>query len=423
MPAIEKPINPGLIATLTGRLRATYDLWFGPANPPLQAAPESNPVRAFDYPVGVNLQFSPRADEPVTFEQMRHMADNYYLLRVVIETVKDRICSRPWHFRLKPQPGEKPAANRRRSSSDGRIQKLTGMFESPDKEHTWQKWLRSLLEDLLVIDAASLYPQRTKGGDIFRLAVIDGATIKRVIDPMGFTPQPPEIAYQQIIKGVIAKNLTRRELVYMPRNVRPHKIYGFSPVEQVILIVNLAIRRTIFQLNYYTEGNIPEGIGYLPKDWSADQIAQFDTWFQSVTNGDLAARRRIQWIPESTHDVQFSKQSALFDEADEFLARVICFAFSLPPSAFVRQVNRATAETAQDTAEEEGEVPIMRWVADEINAIVQSPMFFDEPEVEFAWTEQADVDALKQAQIDQIYLQNGVRTVNEIRERDGLEPL
>jgi hypothetical protein len=30
---------------------------------------------------------------------------------------------------------------------------------------------------------------------------------------------------------------------------------------------------------------------------------------------------------------------------DEWLARVICYAFSVPASAFISQVNRATSET------------------------------------------------------------------------------
>jgi hypothetical protein len=42
---------------------------------------------------------------------------------------------------------------------------------------------------------------------------------------------------------------------------------------------------------------------------------------------------------------------------------VICFAFSLPPTAFTKQVNRATAETAQEAALEEGLAPLMFWVS------------------------------------------------------------
>src|SRR5215475_10286470 len=110
--ANERPVNPGLIAALTGKLRQTAEIWFGPSAPPPQVAPAANPVRSFDYPVGVNVQFAPRADEPVTFEQMRNLADEYYLLRIVIETVKDRICAKPWQFRVK---GAQPRANSLRS--------------------------------------------------------------------------------------------------------------------------------------------------------------------------------------------------------------------------------------------------------------------------------------------------------------------
>jgi hypothetical protein len=40
----------------------------------------------------------------------------------------------------------------------------------------------------------------------------------------------------------------------------------------------------------------------------------------------------------------------------------VCYAFSLPSTAFTRQVNRATAETAQEAALAEGLAPLMGWV-------------------------------------------------------------
>ena len=133
--ANEKPIHAGLIAALTGKLRQTADIWFGPSAPPLQVAPATNPVRSFDYPVGVNVQFAPRSDEPVTFEQMRNLADHYYLLRIVIETVKDRICAKPWQFRVRADGCGRPVGTRER---DANIEKLTQFFRMPDREHTWQ---------------------------------------------------------------------------------------------------------------------------------------------------------------------------------------------------------------------------------------------------------------------------------------------
>jgi hypothetical protein len=48
-----------------------------------------------------------------------------------------------------------------------------------------------------------------------------------------------------------------RDIVYRPRNVRAHRVYGYSPVRQVLMTVNIALRRQLWQLDYFTEGSIP----------------------------------------------------------------------------------------------------------------------------------------------------------------------
>ena len=47
---------------------------------------------------------------------------------------------------------------------------------------------------------------------------------------------------------------------------------------------------------------------------------------------------------------------------DEWLARVVCYAFSVSHQAFVNQVNRSTGETQKEMAEEEGLWPVLKWV-------------------------------------------------------------
>src|SRR5205823_13102899 len=93
--------------------------------------------------------------------------------------------------------------------SDPRLTQLTNFFSYPDREHTWQQWVRLLLEDLLVLDAPVLVPIVSQEGELwspgkslYALEVIDGSTIARKIDAMGRTPAPPSVAYQQILKGL-----------------------------------------------------------------------------------------------------------------------------------------------------------------------------------------------------------------------------
>lgn len=410
--------EPGTVERIAGAVRYMFTgkepVWFGPMNPLPPMAPEDQKPsvagRQLDYPVGYNQRTRPRDGEAVTFADMRAFADGYDIMRLVIETRKDQMAKLKWAIRPKDA----------KAQIDDRCKAITEFFTSPDREHTWDEWLRMLLEDLFVIDAPALYARPTIGGKLYSLEPIDGATIKRVIDEHGRTPLPPLPAYQQILKGVPAIDYTRDELIYKPRNPRTHKLYGFSPVEQVIMTVNIALRRQVNQLQYYTEGNVPEALASVPKEWNPDQIAQFQLYWDTLLEGDTAARRHLKFIPDGV-TYKETKAPPLKDEYDEWLARVICFAFSIAPTPFVKQQNRATAETAQQQSLEEGLAPIMQWVKGLGDAIITR--YFGAADLEFNWQEEESQSPLEQAQIAQIYSSIKVLTPDEIRQDLGLDPM
>lgn len=425
-----KPIDPGLIERVSQKLHATFNVWFGPLDPMAPVAPASTPPRRFDYPSGVNLVTQPRNFEPVTFQQMRSLADSLDLVRIAIETRKDQVSKMPWSFRAKMPAQTSPArgtqSTESTSSTTSRIEELTAFFQSPDREHDFNEWLRMIVEDLLVIDAVTLAPTIDDHGAVWspgkqvrRFEVIDGATIKRVIDDMGRTPPPPEVAYQQVLKGVPAIDFTADELVYRPRNLRAHKFYGYSPVEQIIITINIALRRQMFTLTYFTDGNVPEAICQTPQEWSMESVKEFQDDFDGRLAGNLPTRRRLIFIPNAGGQgaVQFTKEPPLTNDLDEWLARIVCWAFSLSPQALIRQMNRATAETAKEQADEEGIAPLLNWIASLINSLVRK--YFGYDDVEFAWGERKDENKLEQAQINQIYVQSGILTVDEVRESLG----
>ena len=60
------------------------------------SAPPEVAGRRFDYPTGYNLNTTARAYEPVSFVQLRRLADGYDLLRLVIETRKDQAARMKW---------------------------------------------------------------------------------------------------------------------------------------------------------------------------------------------------------------------------------------------------------------------------------------------------------------------------------------
>ncbi|HVI52921.1 MAG TPA: phage portal protein [Candidatus Sulfotelmatobacter sp.] len=412
-------IEPGLLTRVAQGLRwvvggkAPED-WFGPMDPLPPAAPQAA-GRQFDYPVGYNLVTQPRQSEPIGFEQLRGLADAYDLMRLAIETRKDQIAKMGWVIR--PRIGLNGAP--RTAHDDPRIAAAADFFARPDGEHGWDSWLRMLIEDLLVIDAATVYPRRDQAGRLLALEPIDGATIKRVLDERGRTPVPPYPAYQQVLKGLPAVDYRSDELYYLPRNVRSHRVYGYSPVEQVVMTVNIALRRQLHQLQYYTEGNVPEALIGVPETWTPDQIGQFQAYWDALLEGDSAQRRHARFVPAtiSKSFVQ-TKDAGLKDDYDEWLARIVCFAFSLSPQALVKEMNRATAETAHDQALQEGLLPLMRWVKDLVDRALRDG--FGWSDLEFAWQEASDLDPLTQAKIAQVYLAAGVLSPAEVRAGLGL---
>lgn len=410
-------IEAGLVSRVAAGVRyivsgvAPAD-WFGPMQPMPPVAPPAIAGRSFDFPVGANLRIQPRPDETVSFADLRGLADGYDLLRCVIETRKDQIAKLDWTIR--------PRDSKRSGADDPRLKAVGDFLTCPDREHDFETWLRLLLEDLLVIDAPTLYLRRDGGGALYALEVVDGATIKRVIDERGRTPMPPDVAYQQVLKGMPAIDYTTDELIYRPRNPRPHKIYGYSPVEQVVMTVNVALRRQVAQLQYYTEGNVPEAMIGVPETWSPDQIRQFQEYWDSLLEGNTAARRHAKFVPAGMKPT-FTREPMLKDEYEEWLARVICFAFSVAPSALVRDNNRATAQTTRAAALTEGLTPLLRWVKRLLDEVIGRHLGYGD--LEFVWNDEKDDDPAEQARINDTYVRAGIKSVDEVRTELGLAPV
>jgi hypothetical protein len=371
----------GLKYIITG---VTPSTWFGPMQPILPVAQEAA-GRLWDYPVGLNIRIVPQQGEKgVAMWQLRALADSCDLLRAVIETRKDQMAKMEFNI-LPKDPRDISAATKRRCAQ------VEEFLAWPDKAHDWGTWVKALLEDLLVIDAPAVLPRYSRGGKLYGLEVLDGATINRLIDEHGRTPLPPSPAYQQILHGVPAADYTRDQLVYKPRNVRSWRNYGFSPVEQVIMITSIALNRTVFQFNYYREGTIPDAFAGVPKEWTPQQIAEFQKYWDALLEGNLAQRRKVKFVPSETAQIHETKLAPLKDEFDEWLARVICFVFSISPAPFVRVMNRATSETLKRAALEEGLAPMLNWVTGLMNLLIAK--YLQEPELRFEWKLEDDIDA------------------------------
>ena len=89
------------------------------------------------------------------------------------------------------------------------------------------------------------------------------------------------------------------------------------------MTVNIAPSRQLWQLDYFTEGSIPDALIGVPQSWTPDQIRQFQDYWDTEFAGESAAR------------VVQTKEPEHKDEFDEWLARIICYAFQHDPEKWM----------------------------------------------------------------------------------------
>ena len=206
----------------------------GPGTP-LQPTPIDNTgmPRRFYFPPGVNLTPTP-TNGRIDFQTLRDTSRLYGLLRKCIEIRKNEMTRLPWNIMpRRGTPKEKLALMRENRL---KIRRMEDFFDFPDKERTWAEWLKSIIEDHLVIDAVAIYKRRTLGGKLYSLEQVDGVTIKVILDIRGRRPVPPNVAYQQVILGTPREDFTSEELIYALLTPVVDSPYGFCYDEETEIL-------------------------------------------------------------------------------------------------------------------------------------------------------------------------------------------
>lgn len=386
---------------------------------PLQPLTPFNPQligRQWDFPVGYNINYIPRGYQTglVPFAELRNLARNCEILRLGIETCIDQISTFDWQFA--------PREDSTISPEDPRIAEITAFFKSPDKEHTFAQWIGAIIEELLVTDAVSIYRPKLRNGKPAAFELMDGVTIFPMITEEGRRPQAPDPAYQQIIKGTPKTDYDTTELLYMPKKVRVYTPYGFSAVEQIIMTARKAINRDQYQLLYFTAGSVPDAYAEMPEGMTPDEIAQFNDRFNNMLTGNAQQRKQIPFLPAGSKINQL-KEPILTDAFDEWMARLVMFSLGLPPNAFVKQQNRATAGSEKDRAEEEGQAPRIQFIKGILDTLIADFGPDYAANIESAPRDNATQDPTVVATNLKTYVSAGVKTINEARADLSLDPM
>src|SRR6185437_3490901 len=136
----------------------------------------------------------------------------------------DQVSRMDLNIRLRRRPGESGKDYAKRKPDPKIVQTIGDFLEWPNSTQNRSEFVRQIVDDMLVIDAASILYRTTGKGELCELRPMDGSTIVRYIDEQGITPAPPDPAYAQLWYGIPMVDLTTDQLLYAPRNVKTYRL-------------------------------------------------------------------------------------------------------------------------------------------------------------------------------------------------------
>ena len=417
--------------------------------------------RRMQYPVGWNMPVGVPGTEGlklVTFANLRMYADAYSVVRACIQVRKEEILGLDWDI----VPTDE-AQRKMRGDADAhadfqkRRREAIDFFHRPDPNfHDFTGWMGAVLEDVLVVDALAVYlhPSRVPGkgvlgSDLAALEVLDGTTIRPLLDIRGGSPRPPAPAYQQYLYGVPRTDMMDiilqsdieemdeavaeyrgDQLLYLPYTRRSWTPYGFPGIERAILPVMTGLKRQQFQLDYFSEGTIP-GQFVVPGDdiSTPSQIRQLQDTLNAIA-GDQAWKHKIIVLPRGS-STQPQKPIDLASQFDEQLITNICMAYDVMPMELgimggakgqsPNQTNQM-AQASEEISKRKALKPMLQWLKSAIfDHILQD--ICEQDDMQWAWVGLESINDEEQKAANFKALTSiGLLSIDEARVQMGLSP-
>lgn len=312
-------------------------------------------------------------------------------------------------------------------SNDSRVQQIKQFFKEPMGNKTRLRELISIMvDDTLTIDATCFEFQRRFNGELMYLVPVDPTTIVLQVTDTGAVPAAPLPAYKQYIGGRLIASFTTDEMIYEAMNPRSYTPYGLAPLESLLLQVESALRGGIYNLNYFKEGNVPEGFVTLPEEegTTLEEVRQYQEWFDTLMAGDPRMQRRLKILPHGSEYIAAKKpEDMAFEKFEMWLLQQTCAVFDVQPQdiGITLDVNRASGETQQEIGKERGLYPLANYLKEIFDDLIQVEMGFTD--LQFVWINIDPTNELDEITVAEKEIKIGALSVDEYRKSKGLDPI
>ncbi len=381
----------------------------------------------------------------ITYGTLKAMVWKMPIVSAIIQTRINQIAAfaQPSHdrydlgFRIKLRESKKqPTRIEQRYIGDAeRLMMHTGYTDDPRKRDGFEKFLRKLAWDTMTYDQMGFEIVPNRKGTPAAWYAIDASTLRLADTASTYMNKDSEdpVEFVQIYDGMIISEYTREELCFGVRNPRTDiRLYGYgvSELEMLISTVTALLWGMEYNQRAFSQGSVHKGILNFKGTIPERQLRSFRRhWYQMLSGVENAWRTPItnaedlQWVSmhQNNRDMEYNAWM-------DFLIKVACSIFLIDPiEVNFKYGNTGQKSSMQDThntqkiteSKERGLRPLLRFIAQCINHHIIWPM---NPDFEFAFV---GLDAFTRGDVADLNtkLVKTVRTIDELRAEDDLEPL
>jgi len=342
------------------------------------------------------------------------------------------------------------------------IDHVKSFFENPNSnKESFEEIRRKYIRDILEVDAGVINKVFNLKGQMVEIVARDGSTFTKNPDIFGMLTDREDLiqesniaqnnkemrlmepgwitaadarekaAYFQYgwITGARPVPFGKKEIVWFERNPRTDSIYGRSPVEILGNTIQTLIYAIEHNLEYFNDNSIPKGIIGL-EGADADEIRAFQSqWKEQQRTKDSAGNWKkifhhvpiVGTTPQFTR-LQFTNAELELLEGQKWWAKLVwaCFGVTSVELGYTEDAKGLANQIVQSNVFKKRAInPLLRLEEYRINHEILPE--FEYPDIEFKFLT-FDVDEeTKKAQLYQLQLNAGYRSINEVRLDEGLD--
>ena len=286
--------------------------------------------------------------------------------------------------------------------------KIPTILSDPDPESTSYELIHQIVASMALHGNAYVHKDRNRSGDIIGLVPLHPYQ-------MQVLPTGDMVGRRYLHLG---NDIPAEDILHLRWFTPPQSLVGISPLNQTRNLVGLSIAMDRHLAQFYGEGGTPSSVLETDQKLNLEQARVIQaTWEQTNKRHRKPAvlSDGLKWRPITT-----SAADAQMIESREQLIRDIARIYRIPAhligatgdSQTYQNVEQASLNFLTHTI-----VPWLRRIE-----ISLSRLLDDGTDVTFDTSVLLRTDALTRAQVNQLNVEMGARTPNEVRQIEGLEP-